>query len=361
MTEPLKRTPLHAAHQRLKARIVEFCGWSMPLHYGSQIREHLAVRERCGVFDISHMLALDIQGRDASAFLRRLLANDAAKLARGKALYACMLNQTGGVLDDLIAYDCGGGRYRLVVNACTADTDLAWMGACKTSWGAAIEIVPRRDLAMLAVQGPQARDIVWQTLPPLHAATAALPPFAAAEVGALFIARTGYTGEDGFEISLPAGDAGNLWQALLEAGATPCGLGARDTLRLEAGMCLYGQDMDTTTLPWDAALGWTVDLTGTRDFVGRSALEIHAQTCQFLGLVLQGGGVLRAGMAVRTPHGAGRITSGSYSPTLRQAIALARLPLASRPGDRVEVELHGRPLPARVVKPPFVRHGKILV
>jgi aminomethyltransferase len=356
-----RTTPFNSAHHRLQARMVDFHGWEMPLHYGSQIEEHHAVRRDCGMFDISHMCALDVIGTDAKPFMQRLLANDVEKLRAGKALYSCMLNEAGGVIDDLIAYYLGGGRYRIVVNAATSDKDITWMNGCIASWKMQLTLTPRNDLAMLAVQGPHARETVWQALPEARSATAALPPFNAQQVGDYFIARTGYTGEDGFELSFPAQHADALWQRLLDLGVRPCGLGARDTLRLEAGMNLYGQDMDETVSPLDAGLGWTVVFDTARDFVGRSALLSRPRESQFLGIVLESGGVLRPHQKVFTGSGEGMITSGTFSPTMEKSIALARLPLDTTMGDTVEVEIRDKRHDARIVKPPFVRNGKILV
>jgi aminomethyltransferase len=359
MTKP---TILNQMHRRLGARMVDFGGWEMPLHYGSQIEEHLAVRRECGMFDVSHMGVVDVEGPDATTFLRRLLANDVARLdLPGRALYGVMLNEAGGVLDDLIVYTLGAERYRLVVNAGCAWKDLAWMEAHRASWGGRFDITLREDMAMIAVQGPQARSRVWQALPGCQEASEPLPRFAAVACGTLFIARTGYTGEDGFELMLPCAEAEACWQALLEAGVRPCGLGARDTLRLEAGLPLYGQEMDETVSPLDAGLGWTVALDAGRDFVGKNAMLACGQHWQLVGLVLLDGGVLRARHEVLTTHGPGVVTSGSYAPTLRQAIGLARLPLAVSCGDTVEVEIRDRRHAARVVKPPFVRQGRILV
>jgi aminomethyltransferase len=358
----IKRTILNANHCLLHARMVEFCGWEMPLHYGSQIEEHHAVRRDCGMFDISHMCAVDVTGPDARAFLLRLLANNVARLhQRGKALYSCLLNESGGVLDDLIVYYLDDSCYRIVVNACTTENDLAWMDARLAEWALDVTLEPRRDLAMLAVQGPHAREKVWQVLPEVQAATTGLAPFFCAGTEELFVARTGYTGEDGFEISLPADRAQPVWQALLDAGVRPCGLGARDTLRLEAGMNLYGQDMDANVSPLDAGLAWTVDLSEGRDFVGRDALLARPRQGQLLGLVLRAPGVLRAGQEVRTAHGVGAITSGTFSPTIHRAIALARLPLQVAIGEEVQVAIRNQNSVAVVVKPPFVRGGKILI
>jgi aminomethyltransferase len=337
--------------------MVEFGGWEMPLHYGSQIEEHHAVRRAAGVFDVSHMCAVDVAGPASRSFLRRLLANDVARLAApGKALYSCMLHELGGVLDDLVAAWLGGERYRLVLNAATAERDLDWMRRA----GGAAQIAPRRDLAMLAVQGPAAREALWRARPQWRAATESLGAFWAAELERdVLVSRTGYTGEDGFEVALPAAQAHGLWDDMIGAGAAPCGLGARDTLRLEAGLRLYGQDMDESATPLEAGLAWTVDRGDpARDFIGRAALERRAPAWRLAGLKLFERGVLRSHMKVRSARGEGETTSGTFSPTLGAAIALARLPPQAAPGEPAEVEVRGRWMPARVVKLPFVRHGK---
>ena len=360
-----QKTVLNDVHRRLGAKMVDFGGWDMPLHYGSQIEEHHAVRRDCGMFDVSHMCAVDVSGPDAKVFLLRLIANNVDRLKLpGKALYSAMLNEAGGVVDDLIVYYVSAGQYRIVINAGTAEKDLAWMAARLTDWKLEVAVTARRSgenaLAIIAVQGPKAKARVWQVLPETRAASEALKPFFAVTVGDYFIATTGYTGEDGFEITLPAGQAEQLWQALYATGVKPIGLGARDTLRLEAGMNLYGQDMDETVSPLDAGLAWTIDLVAQRDFVGKAALLAKAQQKQFLGLVLLDKGVLRAHQQVVTAQGAGEITSGTYSPTLQQSIALARLPLGVAIGDTVTVEIRDKQLSARVVKPCFVRQGKSL-
>jgi aminomethyltransferase len=357
-----KKTALYDHHAAAGAKLVDFAGWDMPLHYGSQIEEHHAVRRDAGMFDVSHMLIVDLAGGLPRPFLSRLLANDVAKLQQfGKALYSCMLRPDGGVIDDLIAYFFDEENFRLVVNASTADKDLAWLRGQCAGFADAPAIAPRRDLAMLAVQGPRARQCVWQALSGAEAVSAALKPFKAARMGEVLIARTGYTGEDGFELMIPATDAAAVWQALLAAGVKPAGLGARDTLRLEAGMNLYGQDMDEGVSPLDAGLAWTVDLRGERDFIGKPALLAQSQPRAFLGLVALDRGVLRAHQKVLTRLGDGEITSGSFSPTMNRSIALARLPAGTQPGDTVEVEVRERLLKARVVRPPFVRNSKIMV
>jgi aminomethyltransferase len=362
-----RRTPLFELHRSLGARMIDFGGWEMPVHYGSQLEEHHAVRGSAGLFDVSHMGILDVRGSDARTFLRELLANDVDKLtAPGKALYGCMLNDSGGVLDDLIVYFLGPALYRVVVNAGTRDRDLAWVRDHARMRN--VEITERAELALLALQGPQSSERLGQLLagilsPREADAARALRSFHAASIGEWFVSRTGYTGEDGFELALPAGEAAAVWQALNALGVASCGLGARDTLRLEAGMNLYGQDMDESTHPFESGLGWTVAMEPReRRFIGHAALEAvmkRGSARKLVGLVLEDRGVLRAHQQVITPAGAGLVTSGTFSPTLERSIALARVPVAA--GDRVQVEVRGKLLNARVVAPPFVRHGRSLI
>jgi aminomethyltransferase len=359
-----RHTPLYELHLSQGARIVDFGGWDMPVQYASQIEEHHAVRRAAGIFDVSHMCVIDLEGARSREFLRYLLANDVAKLTRiGKALYSCMLNESGGVIDDLIVYFLGDAFFRLVVNAGTRDKDLVWIRQHAQSFGVAV--TERTDLAMLAVQGPHARTKTAGVLAPDDVQAAlALPVFFGAAVGNWFIARTGYTGEDGFEIMLPAGEATATWLALNALGVVSCGLGARDTLRLEAGMNLYGNDMDETTHPFESGLGWSVALNpAERRFVGREALEAvlaAGSARQLIGLLLEERGVLRSHQKVLVPGGAaGEITSGTYSPTLERSIAFARVPKGAI--TAVEVDIRGKLLPARVVMPPFVRAGTALI
>lgn len=358
------RTPLYQDHESLGGRLTPFAGWDMPLHYGSQLQEHHAVRRDAGMFDVSHMAVVDLEGAGARDFLRRLLANDVAKLkTSGKALYSCMLNEQGGVLDDLIVYYLRDDWYRIVVNAGTADKDMAWMQAQCAAFDARLQ--RRGDLAMIAVQGPNARAKALPLLPAdVQGAAEALKPFSAAENGSWFIGRTGYTGEDGFEVMVPVAQASAFWNALIEAGVAPCGLGARDTLRLEAGMNLYGSDMDETTSPLESGLSWTLAWEpAERDFIGRAALESQreqGELAKMLGLVLEGKGVLRNHQQVyANGQVVGEITSGGFSPTLERSIALARV--RGDIGANCEVDLRGRKVPARVVKPTFVRNGKAVV
>ncbi len=356
------RTPLYDKHIELGAKMVDFGGWDMPIHYGSQLEEHHQVRRDAGMFDVSHMVVSDFKGDKVRDFLRALVANNVDKLKTpGRALYTCMLNSKGGVIDDLIVYYLNEQWFRIVSNAGTHDKDMAWMQAAAKEFGVAM--TERSDLAMIAVQGPNAKEKVYAALGEnLREAAGSLKPFHSVTIGELMIATTGYTGEDGFEIILPAKAAGFTWQMLLEAGVKPIGLGARDTLRLEAGMNLYGSDMDETTTPFEAGLAWTVALEPKdRKFVGREALEKQLAAGvprALVGLVLEDKGVLRNHMKVFTPAGEGEIMSGSFSPTLNKSIALARVPAATAVGSRVEVDIRGKRLPARVVKYPFARNGK---
>ncbi len=358
------KTALYEVHKEMGARMVPFAGWSMPLHYGSQIEEHHAVRRDAGMFDVSHMLVLDLEGGNARSFLRHLLANDVDRLQdSGRALYSCMLNEQGGVMDDLIVYRLGDDWFRMVVNAGCADKDLAWIERQARPFCVAVR--PRRDLAMVAVQGPRAREKATPLLPPGFAGVVAgMPVFHAAVAADWLVARTGYTGEDGFEIMLPQGAAPALWRALAGAGVSPCGLGARDTLRLEAGMNLYGSDMDEQTSPLESGLGWTIAWEPKeRDFIGRKALEPRRDdpaNRRLVGLLLEGRGVLRNHQKVFSgAAGIGEVTSGGFAPTLQRSIALARV----RPdiGETCSVEIRGRRVPARVVRPPFVRRGKACI
>lgn len=358
------RTPLYDRHVDAAARIVDFGGWDMPLHYGSQKAEHHAVRQNAGVFDVSHMTIVDLSGKKVRECLQYLLANDVARLKDyGKALYTCMLNADGGVIDDLIVYFIAESEYRLIVNAATRDKDLAWIRDRAAAFE--VTVAERDELAMVAVQGPNARQLAAPCIAALHRESAlALQPFNGLQADDFFIARTGYTGEDGWEICLPATAAPALWDRLLVAGAVPCGLGARDTLRLEAAMNLYGTDMDETVSPLQAGLGWTIAWEpADRNFIGRSALQAQrdvAHQQRFVGLLLEDRGVLRNQQKVVVDGiGEGEITSGGFSPTIGKSIALARLPAGDY--DRAQVEVRGKLLNVRIVNTPFVRNGQIRI
>ncbi|MES1954859.1 glycine cleavage system aminomethyltransferase GcvT [Salinisphaera hydrothermalis] len=365
------QTPLYDEHVAAGAKLVDFAGWDMPINYGSQIAEHNTVRESAGMFDVSHMRPVDIEGAEARDLLRHVLANDVAKIDEvGRAFYTCMLNTRGGVIDDLIVYHLGENWYRIVVNAATATKDMAWITSQAEEFDASV--TSRDDLAIIAVQGPKARELTKDILDDDLAAEAMeLKPFRAAAAGKWSVGRTGYTGEDGFEIVLPDDSAVEIWRALQDVGVAPIGLGARDTLRLEAGLNLYGQDMDEDTSPLESGLGWTVAFEpADREFIGRNSLEHireHGEVKKMVGLLLEGRGVMRHGAAVRAAgdeateaeDAAGEVTSGSFAPTLGRSIALARVPADW--SDTVEVSLRGKWVSARIVKYPFVRNGKIRV
>jgi aminomethyltransferase len=366
------KTPLYDSHVRLGARIVDFGGWDMPLHYGSQLEEHHAVRRAAGMFDVSHMAIIDLRGIGTGPFLRQLLANDVAKLRTpGKGLYSCLLREDGGILDDLIVYRIDDTWFRMIVNAGTRAKDLAWIVARAAAHAVVVE--ERTDLAMIAVQGPDARARVAALFPPEEGARLLdLAPFVAMQLGAVdcatvrlgecFIARTGYTGEDGVEIALPAAAAPAVWEALHALAIRPAGLGARDTLRLEAGYSLYGNDLDETHDPLESGLAWTVALVpAERDFTGRAALEAPRTRprAELTGLLLLDRGVLRSHQRVIAAHGEGVVTSGGFAPTIGRSIAFARVPHGTT--GRVAVEVRGARLAARIVRPPFVFHGKVLI
>jgi aminomethyltransferase len=359
----IAKTPLHATHLACGAKMVDFHGWDMPLHYGSQLNEHHFVRRDAGMFDVSHMTIVDILGAGGRQFLRKLLTNDVDQLEHnGKALYSCMCNEHGGIIDDLIVYQRASDNYRVVLNSATRQNDIAWIR--NKSDGFAVGLQERPELAMLAVQGPQAIAKMLTILSPAqNDAISTLTNFECVDVENWFFARTGYTGEDGFEIIVPQELIAPLWNDLMKAGVKPCGLAARDTLRLEAGMLLYGQDMDESTTPLESGLGWTVKWEPEdRGFIGMGALFSQKQQGikrKMVGLTLLDKGIMRHGQKViieGCPDGI--ITSGSYSPTLENSIALARVPINT--GDHVMVDIRGKLVPAKVGKPRFVKQGKAI-
>ncbi len=354
-----KKTPLYDCHLQDNAKIVDFAGWDMPLHYGSQIQEHHQVRQDAGMFDVSHMCITDLHGEDTANFLRYLVANNIDRLAPYKALYTCLLNDGGGIIDDLIVYRLEGDFFRLISNSGTHDKVSAWLTARAQDFK--VELKERPDLAIIAIQGSR----IYEKISNLFTAALtqqllALKPFEFIVADDYFIARTGYTGENGFEIILPAAQAPDFWRKAVAAGIKPCGLGARDTLRLEAGLNLYGTDMDETVTPLESNLSWTVAFTPPdRNFIGRAALEKQMQAGVqnvLVGLVLEGSGVLRNHQKVMLAGNTGEITSGSFSPTLNKGIALARIPAGN--DTQCTVEMRGKPVAAMIVKPPFVKHGK---
>jgi aminomethyltransferase len=359
----MNTTSLHSAHIAAGAKMVDFFGWNMPINYGSQIEEHHSVRRDAGMFDVSHMTIVDVTGVQAKDYLRYLLANDVAKLAdKGKALYSGMMNEEGGVVDDLIVYHFDSTNYRLVVNSATKEKDLNWLN--KVANGFDVQVTEQTAFAMIAVQGPNAKEKAASLFTEAQKeAVAGMKPFFGVQAEDLFIATTGYTGETGYEIMVPKARAVEFWDGLVAAGVTPCGLGARDTLRLEAGMNLYGQDMDETVSPLAANMGWTITWEPSdRDFMGRSALEAQRSegTHKMIGLVFKDKGVLRAGLTVKTTEGEGKITSGTFSPTLGHSIAMARVPKGEGTsiGTTVQVEMRKNWVDVEIVKPSFVRNGK---
>lgn len=354
-----KQTSLYRQHVQLDAHMVDFCGWQMPLHYGSQLQEHSHVRSSAGMFDVSHMRVIDLEGGDAFYYLRYLLANDVLKLSQdGQALYTCMLNETGGVVDDLIAYRIGEEHYRLVVNACSHARVIEWL--YKHIERYVVEVIERSDLAILAVQGPDAINKAIQALE-LPVSLRSLKSFHFIEHQDSMIARTGYTGEDGIEILVPNDKVQAVWKSLRKAGVEPCGLGARDSLRLEAGFNLYGSDMDEGTTPLESNLAWTVSWSDSeRDFIGKKALQKQLETGvkrQLVGLLMEERGVMRSKQKVFVvDNGEGEITSGGFSPTLGHSIALARIPIKDK--SELEIDYRGKRIPVLKIKPPFVRQGQ---
>jgi aminomethyltransferase len=361
-----RKTPLYDAHIAAGAQMTDFAGWLLPTRYQGVMEEHHAVRQHAGMFDVSHMCIVDITGSESGAFLRQLLANNIDKLAApGKALYSCMLNEKGGILDDLIVYWLEPDYYRLVVNAATTDKDLHWLQQQSHQFAdGKLQISQRSELALIALQGPEAEQQLTRQLPSLGAQIKALKPFSVLRDDKYCIARTGYTGEDGFEIMLDASAAPTFWQALLDTGVTPSGLGARDTLRMEAGMSLYGQDMDESVTPLQCGLGWTVAWDPEqRHFIGREAVQQQRENGvaeKVVGLVLDQRNVLRSGYQVfgEDDQLLGVLTSGTFSPTISKPIGMARV--SKDIGTQVMVEIRGKKIPARVVKPVFVRQGQIM-
>ena len=360
LVEKTQKTPLYNQHLKLVAKMSLFANYYLPISYTSQIDEHNSVRKDAGMFDVSHMTIIDIIGAGTRNFLRYLMANDVAKLNKNQALYSCMLNYDGGVIDDLIIYKLAKDNYRIVSNATTKEKDIAWL--YKKSKLFDVLVTVNYDLAIIALQGPKAIDKLIKVIKDAQPLSA-LPPFNAHSIGKLFIAKTGYTGEDGVEIMLPKKEAIIIWQELLKIGVKPCGLGARDTLRLEAGMCLYGNEMDDKISPLETGLSFSVDLSDKkRDFIGREKLLKLKKTGiknTSVGVILKEKGIIRAGSKIKTNKGIGIISSGVFSPTLKKSIALARVPVAS--SNNCSVKVRNKWLKAVIVDQRFVSKGKILI
>ena len=365
---PVQKTPFYQKHLDIGGKMVDFGGWMLPVNYGSQIDEHHCVRNNCGVFDVSHMTVSDITGSQTLDFLSKLLANDIEKIrgVEGKALYSCMLNEQGGVIDDLIVYYLNDQHCRIVSNAGTRDKDIAWMMEQAQAFDA--QVAEKPGLALLAIQGPKALQVCANSLNSescgvnMAQLIDGLERFQGAfsEDNALFVGRTGYTGEDGLELIAEASLLLDMWDALQAADVQACGLGARDTLRLEAGMALYGNDLDEQHTPLDSGLKWTVSLSDNRDFIGKTALLAPVKN-KMVGLILVDKGVLRGHQTLHFKgEEIGEISSGTFSPTLQQSIALARVNAKTKlaVGDAIQVQVRNRMLEARVAKYPFIRNGK---
>lgn len=354
-------TPLLSEHQKLQAKIVDFGGWALPVNYGSQIDEHHAVRKNVGMFDVSHMTVSDITGADTIPFLKWLLANDISKAAsqKGKALYSCMLNEKGGVIDDLIVYYLSDTYCRLITNAGTRDKDITWIRRQSSSFD--VTFSQKATQALIAIQGPKAISTVQSSLPELSDFLASLKRFQGGyldekKMNSIFVARTGYTGEDGIEIILPAKQALAIWQTLIAVGIQPCGLGARDTLRLEAGMCLYGNDLDEQHTPLESGLHWTVSMQDDRDFIGKNAL-LAPQKYQMIGLRLEDRGILRQHQSIVINNKqVGEVTSGTFSPTLGVSIGMARIDnnIDVTLNNKISIQVRKKQLNATIVKYPFI-------
>ena len=360
MGDDLRQTPLHAKHVGHGAKMVPFAGWHMPIQYTGILAEHAAVREGVGVFDVSHMGEVDFTGADALAAIQKLVSNDASKLEDGRALYTVTCQADGGIVDDCIVYRFGAEHFRIVVNASNVAKDFAHFEA---NAGDMCSIENRSDVfALLAVQGPKAVSLVCELA---GAQLAEVPSFGIGrgELAGIPVtaARTGYTGEDGFELFVPGEDAEPAWDALVSAGATPIGLGARDTLRLEARLSLYGNDIDETTNPLEAGLGWVVKLDKPTEFVGAPALrEVKAAgvTRKLVGFKVQSRGIVRPGAEVLGEGDAvvGKVTSGAVAPTVGGAIGLAYVPTAmAKPGAPLRLRQRSKVLDAEQVKGPFYR------
>lgn len=363
---PLRRTPLYDCHREAGARLVDFAGWEMPVEYAGLMAEHRAVRTAAGLFDVSHMGEVHVRGAGAEAFLQRLTPNDVTQLTPGRAHYSALLTERGTYVDDLLVYRLAADEFLVVVNASNADKDFAWMESHLAGDDVELENACDR-YALLALQGPRAVEIL-AGLTAADLAAIKYYRFAQGEVAGrpALLSRTGYTGEDGFELYVAPEHAASLWRTLLEAGhdrgLEPAGLGARDTLRLEAAMALYGHEIDDNTTPWEAGLDWTVKLDAG-DFIGRAALVEQKErgvARRLVGFEIEGRGIARQGHhVVAGGENVGAVTSGTWSPTFEKAIGLAYVPVAlAAPGSSLEIEVRGKRLPAHVVVTPFYRRAR---
>ena len=355
----MNKTPLNNAHIELGAKMVNFSHWEMPISYTSLIEEHHAVRNTAGVFDVSHMSVFDFNGGDQVAFFEKIFANDIKKISNeDKAIYGALLNEEGGILDDLIIYHANE-KFRLVSNCSTREQNRQWYEKHAVEFG--VEVVERSDMGILAIQGPDALSKIL-SIDGINPQVNNLQSFGCMFDGDKLYARTGYTGEDGLEIIVPSEDINQFWDQALRLGCTPIGLGARDTLRLEAGLNLYGNDMTIENHPYESNLGWTIDMTDeNRQFIGKQALLSidQSKSQKIVGIILRDKGVLRSGYEVIHDEGKGVVLSGSYSPTLQSSIGLARVDQGYKKDGKVMIR--NKMLNIDFVSPRFIERGKISI
>ncbi|MDC0207743.1 glycine cleavage system aminomethyltransferase GcvT [Pseudomonadota bacterium] len=353
----MNKTPLHNAHIQLGAKMVNFSNWEMPISYSSLIKEHNAVRNAAGIFDVSHMSVFDFDGGNQIAFFKKIFANDIKKIYKNnKAIYGALLNEEGGILDDLIIYHANN-KFRLVSNCSTREQNKQWLEKYAVEFG--VKVMERSDMGILAIQGPDALNKIME-IKEIDAQVNTLPSFGCMFEGDKLYARTGYTGEDGLELIVPTQDINHLWDQALELGCTPIGLGARDTLRLEAGLNLYGNDMTINNHPYESNLGWTIDMSDkNREFIGKNALLSidQSKSQKIVGIILQDKGVLRSGYEITHEQGKGVVLSGSYSPTLQSSIGLARVDQGYKENGKVMIR--NKVLNIDFVSPRFLGQGKI--
>ena len=353
----MNKTPLHNAHIQLGAKMVNFSNWEMPISYSSLIKEHNAVRNAAGIFDVSHMSVFDFDGGNQIAFFKKIFANDIKKIYKdNKAIYGALLNEEGGILDDLIIYHANN-KFRLVSNCSTREQNKQWLEKYAVEFG--VKVMERSDMGILAIQGPDALNKILE-IKEIDAQVNTLQSFGCMFEGDKLYARTGYTGEDGLELIVPTQDINHLWDQALELGCTPIGLGARDTLRLEAGLNLYGNDMTINNHPYESNLGWTIDMSDkNREFIGKNALLSidQSKSQKIVGIILQDKGVLRSGYEITHEQGKGVVLSGSYSPTLQSSIGLARVDQGYKENGKVMIR--NKVLNIDFVSPRFLGQGKI--
>ena len=353
----MNKTPLHNAHIQLGAKMVNFSNWEMPISYSSLIKEHNAVRNAAGIFDVSHMSVFDFDGGNQIAFFKKIFANDIKKIYKdNKAIYGALLNEEGGILDDLIIYHANN-KFRLVSNCSTREQNKQWLEKHAVEFG--VKVMERSDMGILAIQGPNALKKILE-IKEIDAQVNTLQSFGCMFEGDKLYARTGYTGEDGLELIVPTQDINHLWDQALELGCTPIGLGARDTLRLEAGLNLYGNDMTINNHPYESNLGWTIDMSDkNREFIGKNALLSidQSKSQKIVGIILQDKGVLRSGYEITHEQGKGVVLSGSYSPTLQSSIGLARVDQGYKENGKVMIR--NKVLNIDFVSPRFLGQGKI--